>query len=503
MATFYDFDLNHQVVRALTEMGFEEATPIQTETIPTALEGKDIIGQAQTGTGKTGAFGIPLINRINVEEAHVQALILAPTRELANQVAESLVSFGKHKGVRTVVVYGGQDMRKQINDLKRKPHVVVATPGRLMDHMRRKTIRLNEVNMVVLDEADEMLNMGFIEDIETILKEVPTERQTLLFSATMPKRIEKLAQQFMSNPQLIAVKAKEVTMENIEQQYVEVHEKEKFDVLSRFMDIHSPELAIVFGRTKRRVDELSEALIKRGYRAEGIHGDLNQAKRDSVLRKFKGGLIDVLVATDVAARGLDISGVTHVYNFDLPQDPESYVHRIGRTGRAGKSGLAVTFSTPREIDHVRTIEQVSKKKMTKVAKPSYDEALRGQQEQAIEQLRSLVGSNEADSYRKAAKDLLQETDATTALAAALKLLTKEPDTTPVRLTGEAPLRVKKRRDGGGSGKPYRGGRRDRDDRRRSSYRGKDERSGNRRYSGGGQGGSQGGRGGQKRKFKNA
>ena len=509
MATFYDFNLDPKVVRAVTEMGFEEATPIQTETIPTALEGKDIIGQAQTGTGKTGAFGVPLVNRINVEEAHVQALILAPTRELANQVAESLVSFGKHKGVRTVVVYGGQDMRKQITDLKRKPHVVVATPGRLMDHMRRKTIRLNEVKMVVLDEADEMLNMGFIEDIETILKEVPTERQTLLFSATMPKRIEKLAQQFMSNPQLIAVKSKEVTMENIEQQYVEVHEKEKFDVLSRFMDIQAPELVIVFGRTKRRVDELSEALIKRGYRAEGIHGDLNQAKRDSVLRKFKGGLIDVLVATDVAARGLDISGVTHVYNFDLPQDPESYVHRIGRTGRAGKFGLALTFATPREMDHVKTIEQITKKKMTKVSKPSFEEAIKGQQDLAVEQLRSLIASGDADSYRKAAKDLLQETDAATALAAALKLLTKEPDTTPIKLTGEAPLRVKKSRSGGGNsggGKPYRGRR---DERRgggaggagrSSSYRGKDERGGARRS--GGQGGTQGGRGGQ-RKSKHA
>ncbi|MBP3952729.1 DEAD/DEAH box helicase [Bacillus sp. YZJH907-2] len=459
-------------------MGFEEATPIQTATIPTALEGKDIIGQAQTGTGKTGAFGIPLVNRINTEEAHVQALILAPTRELANQVAESLVTFGKHKGVRTVVVYGGQDMRKQITDLKRKPHVVVATPGRLMDHMRRKTIRLQQVEMVVLDEADEMLNMGFIEDIETILKEVPNERQTLLFSATMPKRIEKLAQTFMKNPETIAVKSAEVTMENIEQGYVEVHEKEKFDVLSRMIDIHTPELAIVFGRTKRRVDELAEALGKRGYRAEGIHGDLNQAKRDSVLRKFKSGLIDVLVATDVAARGLDISGVTHVYNFDLPQDPESYVHRIGRTGRAGKSGVAVTFATPREMDHVKAIEQLSKKKMTKLKKPTHTEAMEGQQQLVLEQLKELIGNGDADSYRVAAKDLLQETDATTALAAALKLLTKEPDTTPVRLTAEAPLRVKKRQGSGGgsgSGKPYRGGGRQRDDRRRSQYR-KDDRS---------------------------
>lgn len=493
LATFHEFDLDQKVIKAVVEMGFDEATPIQSATIPTALEGKDIIGQAQTGTGKTGAFGVPLINRINVEEGHVQALILAPTRELANQVAESLVSFGKHKGVRTVVVYGGQDMRKQITDLKRKPHVVVATPGRLMDHMRRKTIRLNEVEMVVLDEADEMLNMGFIEDIETILKEVPNERQTLLFSATMPKRIEKLAQTFMKNPQVIAVKSTEVTMENIEQQYIEVHEKEKFDVLSRLIDIHTPELAIVFGRTKRRVDELAEALIKRGYRAEGIHGDLNQAKRDSVLRKFKSGLIEVLVATDVAARGLDISGVTHVYNFDLPQDPESYVHRIGRTGRAGKSGVAVTFATPREMDHVKAIEQISKKKMTKVPKPTHEAAIKGQQQLVLAQLRELIGGGEADTYRAAAKDLLQESDATTALAAALKLLTKEPDTSPVRLTAEAPLRSKKRRaDGGGGGKPYR--QRRGDDRRRSQYRGKDDRSGARRQPQG--------RGGQQRKSKN-
>ncbi|GAE29743.1 cold-shock DEAD-box protein A [Halalkalibacter hemicellulosilyticusJCM 9152] len=284
----------------------------------------------------------------------------------------------------------------------------------------------------------------------------------------------------MSNPETIAVKAKEVTMENIEQGYVEVHEKEKFDVFTRMLDIHNPELAIVFGRTKRRVDELAEALGKRGYRAEGIHGDLNQAKRDSVLRKFKLGLIDVLVATDVAARGLDISGVTHVYNFDLPQDPESYVHRIGRTGRAGRSGVAVTFATPREMDHVKVIEKMSKKKMTKLHKPTHDEAVAGQQEIAIEEIRKAINDDDSDAYRAVAKGLLQETDATTALAAALKLLTKEPDVTPVHLTAESPLRVKKRRDGGGGGgKPYRSRR---DDRRRS-YSRKDDR-GNRRQSSG-------------------
>ncbi|KGA96164.1 DEAD/DEAH box helicase [Alkalihalobacillus alcalophilus ATCC 27647 = CGMCC 1.3604] len=509
MPTFHEFNLNHQVVRALEDMGFAEATPIQNATIPTTLAGKDVIGQAQTGTGKTGAFGVPLIEKINVENDHVQGLILAPTRELANQVSESLVKFGKYKGVRTVVVYGGQDMRKQIRDLKRKPHVVVATPGRLMDHMNRKTIRLNQVETVILDEADEMLNMGFIEDIETILKEIPNERQTLLFSATMPKRIEKLAQQFMKEPQTIAVKAKEVTMENIEQFYIELHEKQKFDALCRLVDIHTPELAIVFGRTKRRVDELSEALIKRGYRAEGIHGDLNQAKRDSVLRKFKNGLIEILVATDVAARGLDISGVTHVYNFDLPQDPESYVHRIGRTGRAGKSGMAVTFATPSEKEHVAAIEKTSKKKMTKQPMPTFEEAMEGQQKLVLAQLREKLDQEDTNFYRAIAKDLLQETDATTALAAALKLLTKEPDTTDVKLTGEAPLRSKKRRSDGG-GRPYRrsGGGGGRGDNRRSYNRKDGDRDRNRRSgsrSGGGQRSGSGQRTGssQQRRSKQA
>ncbi|MEK4566579.1 DEAD/DEAH box helicase [Alkalihalobacillus sp. FSL R5-0424] len=485
MATFYDFNLSEQVVQAVTGMGFDQATPIQEATIPTALLGKDIIGQAQTGTGKTGAFGVPLVERINTEKREVQGLVIAPTRELANQVAESLIKFGRKKGVRTVTVYGGQDMRKQIRDLKQNPHIVVATPGRLMDHMRRKTILLDQVDTVVLDEADEMLNMGFIEDIETILKETPSERQTLLFSATMPKRIEKLATTFMDSPEVIAVKSKEVTMENIEQQYIELYEREKFDALTRLIDIQVPELAIVFGRTKRRVDELSEALIKRGYRAEGIHGDLNQAKRDSVLRKFKTGLIDVLVATDVAARGLDISGVSHVYNFDLPQDPESYVHRIGRTGRAGRSGIAVTFGTPRERDHIKAIERLSKKKMVRHSAPTLQQAIEGQQKLALEQLRALTEvENSSESYREAAEELLKDTDATTALSAALKLLTKEPDATPVRLTDEAPLRSKKpRRDGGGGGRSrYR-----QDDRRRQGGRGGDNRGGSggrREYRGG-------------------
>jgi ATP-dependent RNA helicase DeaD len=445
LATFNDFGLNHKLVRALNEMGFEEATPIQAQTIPTALEGKDLIGQAQTGTGKTAAFGIPLIERLELDREQIQGVVLTPTRELAVQVAEELNKIGQFNGIQTLPIYGGQDINRQIKALKRRPHIIVATPGRFMDHMRRKTIRLHGIQMVVLDEADEMLNMGFIDDIRAILQEVPEERQTLLFSATMPKAIQELARQFMNDPQMISVKAKEITVPNIEQQYVELPEKQKFDALCRLLDIHSPELAIIFGRTKRRVDELSEALNKRGYGAEGIHGDLNQAKRDSVLRRFKEGTIEVLVATDVAARGLDISGVTHVYNFDLPQDPESYVHRIGRTGRAGKTGLAITFVTPREMDHLRTIEKLTNRKMVRKPVPSFAEAVEGQQRMAVEKIQGLIDEGDLQAYKAMAEQLLEETDAVTLLSAALKSLTKEPNLVPVKLTEEAPLRSKKRK----------------------------------------------------------
>lgn len=444
MATFNEFGIDHNLLRALSEMGFEEATPIQAETIPTALKGQDLIGQAQTGTGKTAAFGIPLIEKIDETEGSIQAVILTPTRELAVQVAEELNKISQYKQVSALPIYGGQDITRQIKALKKKPQIIVATPGRFMDHMRRKTIRLHAITMVVLDEADEMLNMGFVEDIQIILQEIPDERQTLLFSATMPKAIQEIAQKFMKDPKLVKVKAKEVTVPNITQQYMELPEKQKFDVLCRLLDIHSPELAIVFGRTKRRVDELSEALAKRGYGAEGIHGDLNQAKRDTVLRRFKEGTIEVLVATDVAARGLDISGVTHVYNFDVPQDPESYVHRIGRTGRAGKTGLAITFVTPREMEHLRVIEKLTNRKMERQTVPTLAEAMEGQQRIALEKLLEVAGEGQLHTYKPLAEQLLDEMDSITLLSAALKLLTKEPSTIPVKLTEEAPLRTKKK-----------------------------------------------------------
>lgn len=447
MTTFNELGLSEQVIRSILNMGFEEATPIQAQTIPIAMELKDLIGQAQTGTGKTAAFGIPLAERIMEGSEQVQGIVLTPTRELAVQVAEELNKIGQFKGVRTLPIYGGQEIDRQIRALKKRPQVIVATPGRLMDHMRRKTIRLNDIKMVILDEADEMLNMGFVEDIETILQEVPETRQTLLFSATMPQQIQNLAQRFMRNPEVIRIKAKEVTVANIEQNYIEVQEKQKFDVLCRLLDIQSPELAIVFGRTKRRVDELSEALSKRGYSAEGIHGDLTQSKRDSVLRQFKEGTIEILVATDVAARGLDISGVTHIYNFDIPQDPESYVHRIGRTGRAGKSGLAMTFVTPREIAQLRLIEQITRRKMVRKPVPTIIEAVEGQQRVTMEKLLRVVAEEDISPYKGLAQDLLEETDSVTLLSAALKMLTKEPDMQAVQLTEVAPLRAKSARKG--------------------------------------------------------
>jgi ATP-dependent RNA helicase DeaD len=439
LTKFQDFGLSQATLKAVLKMGFEEATPIQAETIPLGLENKDLIGQAQTGTGKTAAFGIPLVEKVDLKLDAIQGIIIAPTRELAIQVSEELYKIGSGKKVRVLPIYGGQDISRQIRSLKKFPHIIVGTPGRLLDHINRKTLQLGQVHTAILDEADEMLNMGFIEDIEAILAAIPNERQTLLFSATMPTRIQKMAERFMHDPQVVRVKTKEMTVPSIEQYYLEVQEKNKFDVLTRLLDIQSPELAIIFGRTKRRVDELAEALNLRGYTAEGIHGDLSQAKRLSVLRKFKEGSIDVLVATDVAARGLDISGVTHVYNFDIPQDPESYVHRIGRTGRAGKTGVALTFITAREKSYLAVVEKTTKRKMERMMAPTLDEALEGQQKAVVDKIVQTIESNNLHYYKAAAQELLENNDPSTVVAAVLKMLTKEPDNTPVKLTEEQPL----------------------------------------------------------------
>lgn len=512
MKTFAEFGLEPKVLQAITELGFEEATPIQEQAIPLALTGSDLIGQAQTGTGKTAAFGIPLISKISREDEKILALVMTPTRELAIQVAEEIGKLTRFKGLRSLAIYGGQDIGRQIRGLKRKPQIIIGTPGRLLDHINRKTIRLDDVQTIVLDEADEMLDMGFMEDIQTILKLVPEERQTMLFSATMPPNIQRLAQQFLKNPQHVSVIPKQISAPLIDQAYIEVPERQKFEALSRLIDMESPDLAIVFGRTKRRVDELSEGLQKRGYSADGLHGDLSQNQRDAVMRKFRDGSIDVLVATDVAARGLDVSGVTHVINFDLPQDPESYVHRIGRTGRAGKEGTAWSFVTPREIDHLHLIERVTRHRITRKPLPTMAEAIEGKQRITAERLLGMVEAGELNEYKGIAIQLLEQYDSVQLLSAAMKLLTGDNKDTQVELTPEDPIRAKRRggkydirsgrkpnsgyggnRTGSGSGGGYRG---NRDNSSGGGYRGnRDNASGGGSTRGGyssGYGGNSGG-----------
>ena len=466
MVKFSELNISETTLKSVRRMGFEEATPIQEGTIRLGMEGKDIIGQAQTGTGKTTAFGIPLIEKIDTKDGNVQGLVIAPTRELAIQVSEELYRLGQDKNVRILSVYGGQEIGRQIRALKNRPQIIVGTPGRLLDHINRRTLKLDNVNTLILDEADEMLNMGFIEDIQTIMSSVPETRQTLLFSATMPDAIRRIAEKFMKTPEIVKIKSKEMTVENIEQFYVKSVEREKFDVLSRLLNVQQPELAIIFGRTKRRVDELAKALNIRGYVAEGIHGDLSQAKRMSVLKQFKAGKVDILVATDVAARGLDISGVSHVYNFDIPQDPESYVHRIGRTGRAGKKGVAVTFVTPREMSYLSIVERTTKKKMEALIPPTADEAVLGQKRVAMEQLLEMTEKNNLGDYREFATQMLEQHDAVDLIAAALKTMTKEPEDVPVSISEERPLPSRggggyKGKSGGsrsGSGGGYKGNR---------------------------------------------
>ncbi|MDR2833995.1 MAG: DEAD/DEAH box helicase [Streptococcaceae bacterium] len=482
MLKFTELGLSGEILAAIEKAGFEEATPIQGETIPLALKGLDVIGQAQTGTGKTAAFGLPMLEKIDPKNQILQGLVIAPTRELAIQTQEELFRLGRDKKIRVQAVYGGADISRQIRGLKDRPHIVVGTPGRMLDHINRKTLKLETVETLVLDEADEMLNMGFLEDIESIISKVPDTRQTLLFSATMPKEIKAIGVKFMKEPEHVQIKAKEMTADLIEQFYIRAKDFEKFDIMTRLFDVQKPELTIIFGRTKRRVDELSRGLEARGYRAEGIHGDLTQQKRMSVLRAFKKGDLDILVATDVAARGLDISGVTHVYNYDIPQDPESYVHRIGRTGRAGKDGISVTFVTPNEISYLQTIEQLTKKRMNPMRPPTEKEAFRGSLGAAFEDIEKKLEEQQdsLEKYSNAADKLLEQYEASELVSLLLRTLANDPDDqVKVDITPERPLPGGK----GGGKKRFgnKGGSRDRRDRDRGGRGG--ERDG-RRSSGG-------------------
>lgn len=420
ITSFEDLNLDRKILAALKEMGFEEPSPIQKGAIPMALEGEDLIGQAQTGTGKTAAFGIPIIQKINEKDRHIQALVMSPTRELCIQVADEISKIGKTKRIRVLPVYGGQPIERQIRSLKRGIQVVIGTPGRLLDHIRRGTIDLEHVNFLVLDEADEMLDMGFVDDMENIIKNVPPERQTMLFSATMPRPILSISKKYMRAPKVVAIHKEVVTAPTIDQYYYET--RDKVDGLCRILDTTDDCKMIIFCRTKKGVDELVIALATRGYEAEGLHGDLSQNQRDRVMKKFRSGQVDILVATDVAARGLDIDNITHVVNFDVPSDSESYVHRIGRTGRAGNTGVALTFITPREFRQLKLIERSIKTKIIRGTLPTDASVLERQREQIVSKMQTILEQDRYQDYLPIVETLEKDYDVQDIAAAALKFM---------------------------------------------------------------------------------
>jgi len=416
---FGTIPLSKKLIQAIIEMGFEEPSPIQSQTIPLVLDGHDVIGQAQTGTGKTAAFGIPAIERLT-DSRQIQVLVLTPTRELAIQVSEELAKIGKFKRIKTLPIYGGQPIDRQIKALHMGVQMVIGTPGRLLDHIRRRTIKLDGVKMLILDEADEMLDMGFVEDIETIIQQIPVEgRQTLLFSATMPGPIANLARKYMNDPKMIAVSREQLTVPLIDQCYYET--REKLEALCRVLDVETTGKIIIFCRTKRGVDDLVASLQARGYMADGLHGDLSQAQRDRVMKKFRDGKLEILVATDVAARGLDIEDITHVINYDIPQDNESYVHRIGRTGRAGKTGVAITFINPREYRQLKLIEKLTKSRIIRKQLPSAADILDRQREIIKDRLVQTIEQGNFNVYQDIIVDLAADYDPIEIAAGALKL----------------------------------------------------------------------------------
>ena len=406
---FEELNIDERILRAVEDMGFEEASPIQANAIPAVMEGRDVVGQAQTGTGKTAAYSIPMLQKIDPDLKKVQAIVLCPTRELAVQVSEEIRKLAKYMSdIKVLPVYGGQEIVRQIKSLKTGVQIVVGTPGRVMDHMRRKTVKFDNVSMVILDEADEMLDMGFREDMETILTETPSDRQTVLFSATMPKAIMEIAKNFQKDAQVI------------EQYYYEVRPKNKSEVLCRLIDIYNPRLSVVFCNTKRQVDELISDLKGRGYFADGIHGDMKQAQRDRVMADFRSGKTEILIATDVAARGIDVDDVDIVFNYDLPQDEEYYVHRIGRTGRAGREGLALTFISGKEVYKLKDIEHYCKTKIKAKPIPSLDDVKNTKLEVIFEKMKETINEGGISDMIEMVENHVNEEDYTAMdMAAAL------------------------------------------------------------------------------------
>jgi len=440
-AGFAALSLSAPLLKALADVGYEAPSPIQAATIPPLLEGRDLVGQAQTGTGKTAAFALPILNGIDVSQPHTQALVLAPTRELAIQVAEAFQKYATHMpGFHVLPIYGGQGYGSQLHGLKRGAHVVVGTPGRVIDHLERSTLDLSHLRHLVLDEADEMLRMGFIDDVETILRKTPAHRQIALFSATMPPAIKRIAQTYLTDPADIQIEAKTRTAENIRQRYWLVSGMQKLDALTRLLEVESFEAMIVFTRTKQATEELAERLEARGFSAAAINGDIPQQQRERTVQKLKDGQLDILVATDVAARGLDVDRISHVLNYDIPYDIESYVHRIGRTGRAGRTGDAILFTTPRERGMLRAIERATRQPIEPMTMPSSDEVNDSRIARFKQRIGQALESEGLDLFRSLVADIERDLDVpaldiAAALARALQgdeplLLAPDPKPSP-------------------------------------------------------------------------
>ncbi|HEY0867755.1 MAG TPA: DEAD/DEAH box helicase [Fimbriimonas sp.] len=430
LPAFTELGLSEPIVQAITELGFESPTPIQAQSIPVLLKGEDIIGQAQTGTGKTAAFALPLIEKVEPSNPIVQALVLAPTRELAVQVAGGIWDLARHTGLKVVPVYGGQPIDRQIRALQNGAHVVVGTPGRILDHLRRGSLSLQRVSFCVLDEADEMLALGFAEDMEAILAELPAERQVACFSATMPDRIVELTRKFLRKPRHISIEPKRRTLETTNQTYYDVPKGKKLEALARVLDMESPGPTIVFCRTRQETSDLTDALRLRGYNAEGLHGDMSQAERDRVMRRFREGQADLLVATDVAARGLDIETVTHVINYDIPWDVEQYIHRIGRTGRAGRSGDAITLVEGKQRRQLEVIERVIGAKIKPARIPTAADIAARRRDLFKETLREALEAGQFDGHLATVEELLEDHDPSQIAAAALHLLWQSQHSAP-------------------------------------------------------------------------
>jgi ATP-dependent RNA helicase DeaD len=433
---FSSLNLREEITKAITELGYSEPTPIQLGMIPLMLTGVDVIGQAQTGTGKTAAFALPILNNFQ-RQKNPQALVLAPTRELALQVADSMTEYGKHLNVRVLAVYGGQPYSPQINSLKRGVDVVVGTPGRLNDLLERGVLVLSDIKTVVLDEADEMLNMGFVEEVEKILSTTPAERQTALFSATMPARIRSLANRFMRDPQAVTVKRSALNAAQIEQRYYLVHDNDKINALTRLFEIEPIHSALIFARTRAETGQLANELVIRGIPAEAIHGDLDQNARERVLGRFRANQLKVLVATDVAARGLDIDDISHVFNFHLPDDAEVYVHRIGRTGRAGKTGIAITLLAPKEKRRLREVEALTKQVVTKMELPTAADIIKHRETQTVEKLKIWLGRGRFKRELEMVQELIDAGhDVMNIAAAAIKISRDDEKQRPIAEVSE-------------------------------------------------------------------